>query len=122
MPGLSLYDFGDSIRFGAATAAEDEKDLSEVSLDTEMFTQFASGFVPQLYGNLNETEISTLAMGALVVTLELSSRFLGDYLAGDTYFKTAYDEHNLVRARCQIQLARDMERKMSDLERIMKQF
>lgn len=122
MPGYAAYDFGDAVRFAANTAAEDEKDLSEVSLDTEMFTQFASGFVPQLYGNLNETEISTLAMGALVVTLELSSRFLADYLAGDTYFKTAYDEHNLVRARCQIQLARDIERKMSVLERIMKQF
>lgn len=122
MPGYAAYDFGDAVRFAANTASEDEKDLSLVSLDTEMFAQFASGFVPPLYGNLNETEISTLAMGALVVTLELSSRFLADYLAGDTYFKTAYDEHNLVRARCQIRLAQDMERKMSELEQIMKRF
>ncbi len=122
MPGYAAYDFGDAVRFAANTAAEDEKDLSHVSLDTNMFTQFASGFVPQLYGSLNDTEISTLSMGALVVTLELASRFLADYLAGDTYFKTAYSKHNLVRARCQIRLAQDMESKMNELERIMMQF
>ncbi len=122
MPGYAAYDFGDAVRFAANTAAEDEKDLSAVSFDTEMFTQFASGFVPQLYGNLGDSEIDTLPMGALVVTLELATRFLGDYLNGDTYFKTAYDEHNLVRARCQIHLAKDMENKMSEMERIMKQF
>lgn len=122
MPGYAAYDFGDAVRFAANTAAEDEKDLSLVSLDMNMFTQFASGFVPQLYGNLNDEEIATLPMGALVVTLELASRFLADYLNGDTYFKTAYENHNLVRARCQIHLAKDMEGKMDEMNRIMKQF
>lgn len=122
MPGYAAYDFGDAVRFAANTAAEDEKELSAVSFDIQMYTQFASGFVPQLYGNLNDIEISSLPMGALVVTLELATRFLADYLNGDTYFKTAYDEHNLVRTRCQIHLAKDMENKMGEMERIMKQF
>lgn len=122
MPGYAAYDFGDAVRFAANTAAEDEKDLSQVSLDTNMFTKFASGFVPQLYGNLDDEEISTLHMGALVVTLELATRFLGDYLNGDVYFKTAYGKHNLVRARCQIRLAQDIEKKLYELESIMKRF
>lgn len=122
MPGYAAYDFGDAVRFAANTAAEDEKDLSLVSLDINMFTRFASGFVPCLYGYLSGDEIDTLPMGALVVTLELASRFLTDYLNGDTYFKTAYDDHNLVRARCQMHLAKDMENKMDEMNRIMKQF
>ncbi len=122
MPGYAAYDFGDAVRFAANTAAEDEKDLSLVSFDLDMFTRFASGFVPELYGYLSEDEINTLPMGGLVVALELSSRFLADYLNGDTYFKTAYETHNLVRARCQMHLAKDMENKMDEMNRIMKQF
>ncbi len=122
MPGYAAYDFGDAVRFAANTAAEDEKDLSLVSFDVDMFTQFASGFVPQLYGNLGDEEIDTLPMGGLVVALELATRFLSDYLNGDTYFKTGYDTHNLVRTRCQIALAKDMQSKMSEMNNIMKQF
>lgn len=122
MPGYAAYDFGDAVRFAANTGAEDEKDLSLVSFDTDMFSQFAAGFVPQLYGELNDVEIKTLPMGALVVALELSSRFLADYLNGDTYFKIAYDTHNLVRTKCQIHLAKDICEKMPMLESKIKQF
>jgi Ser/Thr protein kinase RdoA (MazF antagonist) len=119
MPGYAAYDFGDAVRFAANTGAEDEKDLSLVSFDTDMFSQFAAGFVPQLYGNLNDVEIKTLPMGALVVALELSSRFLADYLNGDTYFKIHRENHNLDRARTQFKLVADIEAKYDEMLQIV---
>ena len=117
MPGLSLYDFGDSIRFGAATAAEDEKDLSKMSLDLHLFEVYTRGYLEA--ADLTETEIEMLPMGAYVITLELATRFLKDYLDGDLYFKTAYPGHNLVRARAQIKLAADMQTKLTEMNRIV---
>ena len=117
MPGLSLYDFGDSIRFGAATAAEDEKDLSKMSLDLHLFEVYTKGYLEA--ADLTETEIEMLPMGAYVITLELATRFLKDYLDGDLYFKTAYPGHNLVRARAQIKLAADMQMKLTEMNRIV---
>jgi Ser/Thr protein kinase RdoA (MazF antagonist) len=118
MPGLSLYDFGDSIRFGAATAAEDEPDLSKMSLDLHLFEVYIRGYL-EAANALTDTEIAMLPMGALAVTLELATRFLKDYLDGDLYFKTAYPEHNLVRARTQMKLAWDMQQKWDEMNRIV---
>ena len=118
MPGLSLYDFGDSIRFGAATAAEDELDLSKMSLDLHLFEVYTRGYL-EAANALTDTEIAMLPMGALAVTLELATRFLKDYLDGDLYFKTAYPEHNLVRARTQMKLAWDMQQKWDEMNRIV---
>ena len=118
MPGLSLYDFGDSIRFGAATAAEDEEDVNKMSLDLHLFEVYTRGYL-KAATKLTEREVAMLPMGALVLTLELATRFLKDYLDGDLYFKTAYPEHNLVRARSQIKLAADMYSKLDDMNRIV---
>ena len=119
MPGLAHYDFGDSIRFGANTAAEDEADLSKVSLDLEYFGAYAKGFLSQAGESLTQTEIDQLAFSAQLMTFECGMRFLTDYLNGDTYFKTAYPEHNLVRARNQFALVADMERKMDQMEALI---
>ena len=118
MPGLSLYDFGDSIRFGAATAAEDEPDASKMKLDLHLFEVYTRGYLEGAT-KLTEREVAMLPMGALVITLELATRFLKDYLDGDLYFKTAYPEHNLVRARTQIALVADMQAKWDEMNRIV---
>ena len=118
MPGLSLYDFGDSIRFGAATAAEDEKDLSKMEMDLHLFEVYTRGFL-EAATSLTDREVELLPLGAFVITLELATRFMKDYLDGDLYFKTAYPEHNLVRARSQMKLAADMQAKFDDMNRIV---
>ena len=118
MPGLSLYDFGDSIRFGAATAAEDEPDASKMKLDLHLFEVYTRGYLEGAT-KLTEREVAMLPMGALVITLELATRFLKDYLDGDLYFKPAYPEHNLVRARTQIALVADMQDKWEEMNRIV---
>ena len=118
MPGLSAHDFGDSIRFGAATAAEDEQDLSKMSMDLHMFEVYTKGFLEAATA-LTDKEVEMLPMGALIMTLEVGLRFLKDYIDGDLYFKTAYPEHNLVRARTQLKLVADMETKMDEMHRIV---
>jgi Ser/Thr protein kinase RdoA (MazF antagonist) len=120
MPGLSLYDFGDSIRFGAATAAEDEPDVTKMSMDLHLFEVYTKGFL-EAATTLTDREVELLPMGAFVITLELATRFMKDYLDGDLYFKIAYPEHNLVRARAQMKLAADMLSKMDDMNRIVAQ-
>ncbi len=115
MPGLSLYDFGDSIRFGANTASEDEKDLSKVSLSLELFKAYTLGYLTTAGGSLTAKEIEYLPFSSKLMTLECGMRFLGDYINGDVYFKTAYPEHNLDRCRTQFTLVADMERKMDEM-------
>ena len=122
MPGSVLFDFGDAIRFGASSAAEDEKDLSAVFMCEDMFEAFAGGFIGGLEGSLTDTEILELPMGALVITLETGIRFLTDYLDGDTYFRTHYPEHNLDRARNQFKLVADMEAKMPEMLKVVKKY
>ena len=119
MPGLVAHDFGDAIRFAANTAAEDEPDLSLVSLDMARFRAFTEGFIPEVAHSLTPTEIKTLALGAFTMTAELSVRFLDDYIMGDKYFKTRYKGHNLVRTRCQIRLAEDMLARMDEMNGII---
>lgn len=118
MPGLSLYDFGDSIRFGAATAAEDEKDLSKVSMDLHMFEVYTRGYM-EAATTLTDKEVEMLPMGALIMTLECGVRFLKDHLDGDLYFKIAYPGHNLDRARTQIKLVADMQSKWEEMNQIV---
>ena len=119
MPGLSLYDFGDSIRFGAATAAEDEPDTSKMKLDLHLFEVYTKGFL-EAAPSLTNMEVAMLPWGAYVMTLELAVRFLKDYLDGDLYFsKIAYADHNLVRARSQMALVADMEKKWTQMNLIV---
>ncbi len=119
MPGLALYDFGDSIRFGANTAVEDEKDLSQVSINLEYFKAYADGFLSQAGDSFNKAEIDNLAFASLLMTFECGMRFLTDYLNGDTYFKTHYAEHNLVRAKNQFALVADIEKHMDEMNTII---
>ena len=119
MPGLSLYDFGDSIRFGASTAAEDETDLDKVELSLEFFKAYVEGYLESAGKILTENEIKYLSFSAKLLTLECGMRFLGDFLNGDTYFKIEYPEHNLVRARTQLKLVKEMEEKMGEMEKIV---
>ena len=111
MPGLAMNDFGDSIRFGASTAAEDERDLSRVQLSLELYEAYARGFLGMCGETLTEREVDLLPMGAKLMTLECGVRFLTDYLNGDTYFAIHRTDHNLDRCRTQFELVRDMERK-----------
>ena len=120
MPGLSAHDFGDSIRFGAATAAEDEKDLSKMVMDINLFATYTKGFLSACPG-LTENERDMLPMGAKLMTLECGVRFLTDYLSGDTYFRTHYEGQNLDRCRTQFKLVADMESKWEDMKRIVKE-
>ena len=118
MPGLSLYDFGDSIRFGANTAAEDEKDLSKVSLSLPLYREYTAGYLSTAGQSLTPTEVEYLPFSAKLMTFACGMRFLTDYLNGDTYFRIAYDDHNLDRCRTQFRLVEDMERKMEDMKAI----
>lgn len=119
MPGLASHDFGDAVRFAANTAAEDEKDLSKVSLDLDLYRGFAEGFISSAAPILTQAELETMALGALTIAIELGMRFLDDYITGDKYFTTRYEGHNLVRARCQLTLAADMEKKLGEMNRIV---
>lgn len=119
MPGLSINDFGDAIRFGANTAAEDEVDLSKVSLSLDLFEIYTKGFLDGCNNSLTDEELRMLPMGAKMMTLECGMRFLTDFLEGDVYFKIHRDNHNLDRARCQLALVADMEKKMSEMEQIV---
>ena len=120
MPGLAAYDFGDSIRFGAATGSEDEKNLKKVSMDLNLYRVFARGFLGSCPG-LTEKERESLPLGAKIMTLECGLRFLTDYLDGDRYFGIAYPEQNLDRARSHIKLVSDMENKWDEMERIIRE-
>lgn len=118
MPGLSLYDFGDSIRFGANTAAEDEKDVSKVALSLPLYESYVSGYLSTAGSSLTSKEIELLPFSAKLMTYECGIRFLTDYLNGDTYFKIHYPEHNLVRCHTQFALVADIERKLEQMSAI----
>ncbi len=119
MPGSALYDFGDAIRYGASTAAEDERDLSRVRLDIDLFAAFTEGFVSMTAGRLSAAELENLPLGALVMTYENGLRFLADYLDGDIYFRVEAPDQNLARARCQFRLLEDMEAKRAQMDAIV---
>ena len=118
MPGLRAYDYGDSIRFGATTGAEDEPDLSKVNFSLELFKSYTEGFIKACGESMDEEEVLSLPIGAKIMTLECGMRFLTDYLEGDIYFKTSRENHNLDRCRTQFKLVSDMEKlwdKMNDI-------
>ena len=121
MPGSSLFDFGDSIRFGAATAPEDVQELSRMHLDLHLFDVYTKGFLSGC-NTLTEQEIELLPLGAKIITLELAVRFLTDYLESDHYFKTQYADHNLVRCRAQLRLVEDMEAKWYQMQKIVENY
>ena len=118
MPGSSLYDYGDSIRFGAATAAEDEKDLSKMGINLHLFQVYTAGYLAACK-SLTPKELELLPLGAKIITLELAVRFLTDYLDGDRYFRVAYPEHTLGRARAQMTLVADMEAHWDEMQAIV---
>ena len=122
MPGSALYDYGDSIRFGASTGAEDEKNLELINCDMGLFEIYTKGYVEGCGGSLTEKEIRMLPMGAKLMTMECGMRFLADYLQGDVYFKIHRPEHNLDRARTQFKLVADMEKKWDEMAGIVEKY
>ena len=122
MPGLAVNDFGDSIRFGASTGAEDEQDLSRISCDLNLYEIYVKGFIEGCGGALTETEIDMLPMGAIMMTFECGMRFLTDHLDGDNYFKIHRENHNLDRCRTQFKLVADMESKLEQMKAIVEKY
>lgn len=119
MPGAAAFDFGDCIRFGANTAAEDETDLYRVGLDLHLYEVFAAGYMHSAGGFLTPAEVDSLAAGARLMTLECGVRFLIDYIEGDVYFRIHRPSHNLDRCRTQFRLVADMEDKMAQMQAIV---
>lgn len=119
MPGLSLYDFGDAIRYGTNPVAEDEKDLSKVFCDLTLFESFTRGYLEQCGKLLTKEEIDMLPFAGKMMTLECGMRFLADHIAGDVYYKIHREGHNLDRARTQFKLVEDMEEKEKEIKAII---
>ena len=117
MPGYACYDFGDTIRFAACTAEEDQPE--GMKLDLDLFRAYTEGYLSEMKDVLTLTELESLATGAAVITLELASRFLADYLSGDRYFRIDFPEQNLRRAQAQLVLFEDMMVHMEDMKRII---
>ena len=122
MPGLSINDFGDSIRFGANHSAEDEQDLSKVNFDIDLYDVYTKGFLEGAAGALTEAEQEYMPWGAKLMTLECGIRFLTDYLEGDHYFHTQRDGQNLDRCRTQFKLVRDMEQQWDAMQDVVKKY
>lgn len=122
MPGSLLYDFGDAIRSGCNTGLEDEQDLTKVNFDITLFESFVKGFLKGIGNCITENELKLLPFGAKLMTFECGIRFLTDYLSGDTYFKTHYPQHNLVRARTQFKLVSDMENLWTEMQAIVDKY
>lgn len=122
MPGYAVNDFGDSIRFGATTALEDEKDLSLVNFDISLYELYVQGFIEGANGGLTDNELEMLPYAAIMMTLECGMRFLTDYLSGDTYFKTSRKGQNLDRARNQFKLVSDMEAQLDEMKKIVNKY
>lgn len=122
MSGLAANDFGDSIRFGAATAEEDERDLDKMHFDISLYELYVKGYLEATKDVLTPEEVESLPWGARLMTFECGIRFLTDYLEGDTYFKTAYPEHNLVRARTQFRLVDEMEQQFAKMQEIVRKY
>lgn len=119
MPGLVGHDFGDAIRFAANTVPEDSEEYEKAGVDLHVFRAFSEGFLGKTANTLTKNEIATLALSCPSLTVELATRFLTDYILGDPYFNIKYPQHNLVRTRCQIALAKDMWEKLPQMEQII---
>nr|MBO4518231.1 phosphotransferase [Clostridia bacterium] len=119
MPGSLCYDFGDAIRFGCNTSTEDDKDLSRVNFDLNLFKTFAEGYLKAVGNGITDAEVKQLAFSAILMTYECGMRFLTDHLNGDTYFRISRENHNLDRARTQFKLVEDMEKLLPEMEKIV---
>lgn len=118
MPGLVGHDFGDAIRFAANFVEEDCPQADKAGVNLNIYWAFAEGFIKETAASLTEAEVNTLGISCFALACELATRFLDDYILGDKYFKINYPEHNLVRTRCQIALAKDMRQKMDAMNAI----
>ncbi len=121
MPGYVLSDFGDFIRTGANTGAEDDKNLDNVGVDLAIFEAYTKGYLEKATTFLTEVEVENLAFGAKLLTYMQTVRFFTDYIDGDTYYKIAYPEHNLVRTRAQFKLLLSLEENFQEMQRIVKE-
>lgn len=121
MPGYVLSDFGDFIRTGANTGAEDDENLENVSVNLDIFEAYTKGYLQNAASFLTDTEINNLAFGAKLLTYMQTVRFLTDYINGDTYYKTAYDNHNLVRTKAQFKLLQSLEENFDKMQRIVRE-
>ena len=119
MPGSLLYDFGDSVRYAANNGAEDDKDLSNIWLNLDLFKEFANGFLFGIGDAITEKEKELLPISVFILSYELALRFMTDYLNGDVYFKIKYPEHNIVRTRVQIRLMQDIDKKLCEMKQII---
>lgn len=115
MPGLVGHDFGDAIRFAANKVEEDSPEYDKAGIDLDVFRAFCQGFLEKTACILTQKEVETLALSCFALTVELAVRFLDDYIQGSPYFKINYPEHNLVRTRCQIALAKDMAKNLEKM-------
>ena len=120
MPGSLLYDYGDSLRFGASTGAEDEVDLNKISFDLTYFEAYTDAFLSELKDSITPREVELLPFSAKLMTLECGMRFLTDHINGDVYFRIHRENHNLDRCRTQFKLIADMESKMDEMHAIVK--
>ncbi len=119
MPGLIGHDFGDAIRFAANFVEEDCPDASKAGVNLNIYWAFAEGFLKYTASTITEAEVESLGVSCFALACELATRFLDDYILGDRYFKIKNPNHNLVRTRCQIALAKDMQRKMDAMNAIV---
>ena len=122
MPGVTAYDFADGARSICCSTADDEEDVSKVYFNLEKFEAFTRGYLNKMSLILTKKEIETLGLSVFIITLELGTRFLEDYLQGNVYFKVKNEMHNLVRARCQLKLASDVLDKMEQINEIIKKY
>ena len=119
MPGSMLFDFGDSIRFGACTNKEDEQDLTKVKFDKERFKAYAKGYCTAVKNSITQREAELLPYGSYLMTIECGMRFLADYLNGDVYFNITRAGQNLDRSRTQLSLASQIYKKIPELQDIV---
>jgi len=122
MPGSLCYDFGDSIRFGCNSSYEDERDLSKVYFRMDLFEAYARGYLSAVGDALTEAELENLAVSAILITYETGIRFLGDHLDGDHYFHINRENQNLDRAHTQFKLVEEMERRLPEMQRVVRSF
>ena len=120
MPGLVGHDFGDAIRFASNFVEEDCKDADKAGVNLNVYWAFAEGFLKKTAATLTENEVDTLGISCFALACELATRFLDDYITGDQYFKIKYPDHNIVRTRCQIALAKDMQVKIDAMNAIVR--
>ena len=120
MPGLVGHDFGDAIRFAANFVEEDSPEAEKAGLNLNIYWAFVEGFLKETAPTLTEAEAETLGNSCFTLACELATRFLDDYITGDKYFKIHSPQHNLVRTRCQIALAKDMQKKMNAMNAIVR--